>query len=173
MNGSRDSVICRFAALAVLAGVLAFSPAFAQQPAPEQPPREQGFLASIGHWFDRQAEGISSYFRATRDRVENLGREAGVVARRTVDTAKDAADVIARVPNTRVVAGHEKCAVAPNGAPDCVSAASKICRSSGFSGGTSVDMTTAEVCPAHVYLAGRNSGPGCRTETFVSRALCQ
>ena len=26
---------------------------------------------------------------------------------------------------------------------------------------------------SQVYLTGRNSGPGCKTETFVSRALCQ
>jgi hypothetical protein len=34
-------------------------------------------------------------------------------------------------------------------------------------------MTTAEECPAKVYIAGRNSGPECTSYTFVSRALCQ
>ena len=48
-----------------------------------------------------------------------------------------------------------------------------MCKTKGFEGGKSVDMTTAEVCPPQVYLSGRNSGPGCHTETFVSRALCQ
>ena len=72
-----------------------------------------------------------------------------------------------------MVTGHEKCAIAPNGAPDCVVAANTMCKAKGFASGKSVDMTTAEVCPAKVYLAGRNSGPDCRTETFVSRALCQ
>ncbi len=76
-------------------------------------------------------------------------------------------------PSTRVVTGHEKCTIAPNGAPDCVVAANAICKTKGFESGKSVDMTTAEVCPAQVYMAGRSTGPDCHTETFVSRALCQ
>jgi hypothetical protein len=48
-----------------------------------------------------------------------------------------------------------------------------MCKAKGFASGKSADMTTAEVCPPQVYLSGRNSGPGCHTETFVSRALCQ
>ncbi len=77
------------------------------------------------------------------------------------------------MPATRVVEGHEKCKDAPNGAPDCVSAALAMCKAKGFGDGKSADMTTAEVCAPQVYLAGRSSGPGCKTETFVSRALCQ
>ena len=34
-------------------------------------------------------------------------------------------------------------------------------------------MTTAETCPAKVYMAGRSTGPECKTETFVSSAICQ
>ena len=37
----------------------------------------------------------------------------------------------------------------------------------------SLDMTTADVCPAKVYMSGRSTGPECTTETFVSRAFCQ
>jgi hypothetical protein len=54
-----------------------------------------------------------------------------------------------------------------------VVAANAICKTKGFESGKSVDMTTAEVCPAQVYMAGRSTGPDCHTETFVSRALCQ
>jgi hypothetical protein len=63
--------------------------------------------------------------------------------------------------------------VAPNGAPDCIAAAITLCKGKGFAGGTSADMTTADVCPAQVYLSGRSGGEGCHTETFVSRAVCQ
>jgi len=147
--------------------------AFAQEPARAGATQEPGFFASVGKWFDRQVHGINSYFQNTRQRVESFGHEAGVAARRTVDTAKHAADAIARVPNTRVVLGHEKCVTAPNGAPDCLAAANNICKGKGFESGKSVDMTTAEVCPPKVWMAGRTSGDGCHTETFVSRALCQ
>lgn len=132
-----------------------------------------GFLGAIGRWVDQTANSFNDGARYMRDRIQNLGRDASVAAKSTVDTAKDAADAVGRIPNSRMVVGHEKCETAPNGAPDCIAAAYNICRAKGFNIGKSVDMTTAEVCPPQVYLAGRNSGPECTTETFVSRALCQ
>ena len=78
-----------------------------------------------------------------------------------------------RIPKARVISGHAKCRIAANGAPDCVSAAEQVCRTKGFESGASLDMTTAEICPPKAWVAGRNTGDGCRTETFVSRALCQ
>jgi hypothetical protein len=140
---------------------------------PRPAPEGRGLFGNITHWFDEQASWVGSGFKGARSGVENIGHEAGVAAKSTVDTAKDAAGAVGRLPGTRVVTGHEKCAIAPNGAPDCVVAANTMCKGKGFASGSSVDMTTAEVCPANVYLAGRNSGPECRSETFVSRALCQ
>ena len=138
-----------------------------------QPPEEPGVLESVGRWFDEQGKKITSTFKSAGKQVENLGREAGVAAKTTVDGARDAASAVARIPAARMVDGHEKCRNAPNGAPDCVAAATAMCKAKGFESGKSADMTTADVCPAQVYLQGRNSGPGCKTETFVSRALCQ
>ncbi len=132
-----------------------------------------GFFESVGRWFDRQADNIKSTFGGARSQVEEFGREAGTAATKTVNNAKDAADAVATLPSTRFVSGHEKCRVAPNGAPDCGPAADAVCRTKGFKSGSSIDMTTAEVCPPKVWMAGRMSGPGCHTETFVSRALCQ
>ena len=134
---------------------------------------EPGFFGGIVRWFDRQASKIGSGFKDAGSQVENFGHEAGIAAKTTVEGAKDAAGAVARIPSARVVTGHQKCNVAPNGAPDCVAAAHTICKAKGFDSGKSVDMTTAEVCPAQVYLSGRSSGADCRTETFVSRALCQ
>jgi hypothetical protein len=148
--------------------------AVAQDAAPSpKPPENPGVFSSIVHWFDEQATNLKSKFNDAGKNVENFGHEAGIVAKTTVDTAKDAADAVARIPGARVMAGHEKCTVAPNGAPDCVAAAMSICKTKGFDSGKSMDMTTAEVCPPKVMLSGRNTGPECRDETFVSRALCQ
>jgi len=158
-----------FACAVVLTSALAVAQNASKAPAPEQP----GFFAAIGHWFDQTAINFNAGVRSMRERFQNLGQQAGVAARTTVDTAKDAAEAVGRLPNTRVVIGHEKCEIAPNGAPDCIAAAYAICQAKGFKSGKSVDMTTAEICPAQVYLSGRRSGPGCHTETFVSRALCQ
>ena len=132
-----------------------------------------GFFGAIGRWFDDQTSKFGPHLKGARSGVENFGHEAGVAAKTTVETAKDAAGAVTRIPTARVVTGHEKCTIAPNGAPDCVVAANAICKTKGFASGKSVDMTTAEICPAQVYISGRSSGPDCHTETFVSRALCQ
>lgn len=148
--------------------------ALAQDARDSVPPAEQpGFFGGIIQWFDRQASGLGSNLKGAGSQVENFSNEASAAAKTTVDGAKDAAGAVVKIPAARVVAGHERCALAPNGAPDCVAAANAICKTKGFDAGKSVDMTTAEICSAQVYLSGRNSGPGCHTETFVSRALCQ
>jgi hypothetical protein len=89
------------------------------------------------------------------------------------DNAKQAAEAVGKIRNTTIVAGNTKCTIAPNGAPDCIAAANTMCKAKGFASGQSLDMTTAEDCPAKVYIAGRNTGPECTSYTFVSRALCQ
>jgi|SRR6185437_4007492 hypothetical protein len=136
-------------------------------------PEEPGLLGGIARWFDEQASKFGSHFKSAGSQVENFGREAGIAAKSTVDSAKDAAGAVARIPGARIVTGHEKCNIAPNGAPDCLAAAKTMCKTKGFESGKSADMTTAEICPAQVYLSGRTGGAGCHTETFVSRAFCQ
>jgi hypothetical protein len=160
------------------AGALFFAAAVAvaqdtASPNPPAPVQDQGFFGNIGRWFDQQADNFKSGLKNAGSGFKNLGHEAGVAAKTTVDTAKDAAGAVAKIPGARMVTGHEKCVLAPNGAPDCLAAANTLCKAKGFASGKSADMTTAEVCPAQVYLSGRNSGEGCHTETFISRALCQ
>jgi hypothetical protein len=140
--------------------------------AQEAKPREEpGFFEDIAAWFDRN---VGSAFQGAGKQVETFGHEAGVAAKTTVNGAKDAAGAVARIPAARVMAGHEKCQNAPNGAPDCLAAAERLCKGKGFENGKSLDMTTAEVCPPKVMLSGRTGAAGeCRDETFVSRALCQ
>ena len=176
MNIRGISIGCKLArgglAAALAGGLMLLSAAaLAQQPQPT--PEDTGFLASVSRWFSRQANNISSTFHGASKEVENFGDNAGDTARTTVNGARGAADVVVRIPATRIVSGHEKCGLAPNGAPDCNAAAAALCKANGLASGKSLDMTTAELCPPEVYLAGRRSGPGCTTDTFVSRALCQ
>jgi len=145
----------------------------AAKPAPETATAEPDMLTSIGRWFEQQADALNTTFKDAGKRFDSFGHEAGAAARATVDSAKDAAHAVARLPKARVVSGHAKCRVASNGAPDCVTAADAVCKANGFNAGTSVDMTTAEVCPPKVWMSGRNEGAGCHSETFVSRALCR
>ena len=169
-TAAQSVVTCLFAGTMMLMAGLAV----AQEGASAAKPNEiTGFFGAIGRWFDQQADKMNSTFSDTRKNIENFGHEAGVAAKSTAAGAKDAADAVARIPTARVVTGHEKCVNAPNGAPDCVAAAVTMCKAKGFELGKSMDMTTAQVCPPKVLLSGRNSGPECRNETFVSRALCQ
>jgi hypothetical protein len=134
--------------------------------AQERPREEPGLFEGIARWFDETFSGAGK-------QVENFGNEAGIAAKTTVNTAKDAAGAVARIPAARVMSGHAKCNNAPNGAPDCVAAAIALCKDKGFESGKSLDMTTAEVCPAKALLSGRSAPGECKDETFVSRALCQ
>ena len=81
--------------------------------------------------------------------------------------------MVAKLPLSRVITGRERCAVAPNGAPDCLAAAETLCRKQGYSSGKSMDFTSAEQCPPRVYLSGRQSESDCTTVTFISLAMCQ
>jgi hypothetical protein len=163
---------CLFVAGLVMISAPAVTPTLAQERSSAKA-EDPGPLDRIGKWFADQFDNIGSSFKDAGKKVENFGHEAGVAAKTTVEGAKEAADAMVRIPSARVVSGHAKCRIAPNGAPDCVAAATTLCKAKGFESGKSADMTTAEVCPPQVYLSGRNSGPGCHTETFVSRALCQ
>ena len=166
-----STLACAFAAAMVL--MSAFAAAQDAAPPNQDTRKNDGFLAAASRWFEEQGANVGSYFKDARSKREGIGRGAGDAAKTTVEGAKAAAGAVARLSTARAVSGHEKCQVAPNGAPDCVAAASTMCKAKGFESGKSLDMTTAEVCPPKVYMSGRSTGPECSTETFVSRAFCQ
>lgn len=169
----RSRILALAAALAVVplaAAAQPSSPPVAAAPAPEP---DAGLFANIGRWFDRQSAGLQARWQSMTAQMRNFGHEAGVAARTGAEGAKQAAGTVASLSNARMVTGYERCGNAPNGAPDCLQAVAKLCRTQGFSTGTSLEMTSAEDCPTKVYLAGRNSGPECTSFTFVSRALCR
>ncbi|WGS00307.1 hypothetical protein MTX26_05495 [Bradyrhizobium sp. ISRA443] len=87
------------------------------------------------------------------------------------ETMNDLSD-IAR-PSS-MVTGRAACVVASNGAPDCKIGADRLCQSKGFKEGKSLDTDASEKCSPLVYLPGHKRGPNdCKTENFVTRALCQ
>ncbi|MES5483824.1 hypothetical protein QMZ05_13805 [Bradyrhizobium sp. INPA03-11B] len=73
-----------------------------------------------------------------------------------------------------MVTGRAACVVAANGAPDCKIGADRLCQSKGFKEGKGIDIDTSEKCSPLVYLPGHKRGPNdCKTENFVTRAVCQ
>jgi len=173
MTDSHLTVRLRALALALAFGVIIVSGSAVAQTA-EQPASNSSVLGKIGRWFDRSITSIGDQFRNAGKNVDNFNREAGVAARATADVATGAADVVAKIPKTRIVSGHQTCAIADNGAPDCRSAAEHLCKAQGMASGKSLDITAAEECPVRVMAGARQAQPGeCKNVTFVTRAVCQ
>ena len=73
-----------------------------------------------------------------------------------------------------MVSGRAACPVSSNGAPDCKQAADQLCQSKGYKEGKSLNADSSEKCSAKVLIPGRQRKPDdCRTDTFVTSALCQ
>lgn len=76
-------------------------------------------------------------------------------------------------PST-MVSGRVVCPASPNGGPDCKPAADQLCQSKGYREGKSLNADAVERCSAKVLIPGRQRKPDdCRTDTFVTSALCQ
>jgi hypothetical protein len=89
--------------------------------------------------------------------------------------AREAGDSLTHLARpSSMVTGRSGCPVAANGAPDCKAGADRLCQTKGFREGKSLNTDAAEKCAAKVYLPGYRREPGdCRTENYVTRALCQ
>ena len=133
-------------------------------------PTPQETFGAIGKFIDQSISSVGAG-------VKGAGETIGATTNAAGDLAKgvtDAAETVARLPATNVVTGHELCAVAPNGAPDCATASLALCKAKGFARGQSVDITSSFKCPPQMYREGRAPNPQeCRDESFVSRAICQ
>jgi hypothetical protein len=184
------AVVCLVAGWILLLASLAFAQDAAPQaqPAPVEKP---GVFESIGRWFNQGATNFRDHLRGAKQRMDSLGDEAAAnskdfnskaaevgktaaeAGKTAAEVTKGAVDAVVKLPTARMMSGHERCIVAPNGAPDCLAAAETLCRKQGFSSGKSMDFTSAEECPARVLLSGRQAGAECTTVTFISRAMCQ
>ena len=161
---------------------------------PDQPPPAErpGFIYEFGRWWD-----------TTRGKFEEIGKQSDAAAKdaaaatqgaaqgaadatkgvatatenavkSAAEATKNAATTIFRLPGMRVVEVHQLCSVAPNGAPDCRSAAATACRTKGFTSGNPVDVRSSQNCPPAVWLSGRSpSAAECPEETVVLMAACQ
>jgi len=135
-------------------------------PAPDAKSKP-GFIDAFGRWLD---EGATKFKSGMQDAQEGFDK----LRNRAHEAARDATGTVTSLPNTRAVSGHERCATAPNGAPDCQAAALAVCRGKGFQSGKSLDTQSEQKCPARVLLEGRSPNSSeCPTEIFVTRAMCQ
>ncbi|MBN8980080.1 MAG: hypothetical protein J0I29_02220 [Rhizobiales bacterium] len=141
------------------------SPPPAPQPAERSNP---GLVEEIGKLLKDSATGIKDSATGLTSKLPS--------ARDTLDginnTAKGASDSLPRLPSLsgQTVTGRSICPPAGNGAPDCKIASDLLCKEKGYKEGRSVDIETSQKCSAKDYLAGRGA---CRTENFVTGAVCQ
>ncbi len=136
------------------------------------PPRE--VFGAIGRFIDQSISnvgaGVGAGVRGAGDTLGATTDAAGEIAR----GVGSAAGTVARLPTTNIVSGHQLCASAPNGAPDCSGASVALCKTKGFERGQSLDITSSFKCPAQMWREGRApNSTECTDESFVSRAICQ
>ena len=131
-----------------------------QPPAPEENP---GLISEIGKLFEKSRSMLPS-IKSPGETIDDLNTRA-----------RDAGESLTNMAKPSVmVKGRAACLVAANGAPDCKAGADKLCQSHGHKEGKSVDTDAAEKCSPKAYIPGRPREPGdCKTENYVTRALCQ
>lgn len=162
---------------------------FPTQPPPAEKP---GFIYAFGRWWDSTRGKFEDLAQPPNDATKGVattGQDAmrgAVQATQGAATAtqdafknaaqatKDAATALFRLPATRVFEVHQRCDVAPNGAPDCRMAATSACRAKGFGEGHPIDVQSSQNCPPAVWMSGRQPAAGeCPEETVVLMAACQ
>ena len=140
------------------------------QPAPQQiepppSPREEnpGLINEIGKLFEK-SKSLLPPLKGPGETMDDLNARA-----------KSAGESLSNIAKPSImVSGRAACLVAANGAPDCKAGADRLCQSKGYKEGKSLDTDAAEKCLPKVYLPGRKREPGdCKTENYVTRALCQ
>jgi hypothetical protein len=145
----------------------------AQQSVPPQPepqqiapsPREEnpGLINEIEKLFEKSKSLLPS-LKSPSEAIDDFNARA-----------KGAGESLSTMTKPSiVVSGRAACTVAANGAPDCKAGADRLCQSKGHKEGKSLDTDAAEKCSPKVYLPGRKREPGdCKTENYVTRAVCQ
>lgn len=140
----------------------------AAAPVPAEPPHKEnpGLINELGKLF-KHPSSVLPEMKSTGQAIEDFNSRAG-------DVTKSAADALSRLAKSPGVSGRVACPVSANGAPDCKAAADKLCQSKGFKEGKSVDTDSAETCSAKALIPGRQRKPDdCRTDNYVTRAICQ
>ncbi len=137
---------------------------FPTQPPPADRP---GFVYEFGRWIE-----------GARDKIDELRKQSNDAAQQAANATQDAVKNAARTTQNalripRVIEVNERCRLAPNGAPDCRTAATAVCRAKGFSSGHPIDVRSSANCPPAVWISGREPAPGeCPEETVVLLAAC-
>jgi hypothetical protein len=188
------AALCLFGLGAGFAAAQGATPQPAQQApesAPAAPAENPGLVNTFGQWMQRGVSSMGAGFgsvvgklggqantaaKGAADAATTFSKGAADAAKGAADAARDTATTVTKLPASGVIAGRERCMLAPNGAPDCRVAAEAMCRAKGYNSGTSVDFETSEKCPPSYRVTSRVNAEDasvCTMEHFVTKALCQ
>jgi hypothetical protein len=136
-------------------------------PAPPAQEDNPGLINEIGKLFEK-SKSILPTLKSPGEAIDDWNARAK-------DATRDATESLSRLAKpSSMVTGRTACPVSANGAPDCKAGADKLCQTKGFTEGKSLTTDSAETCSAKVLIPGRQRKPDdCRTDNFVTRALCQ
>jgi len=145
------------------------APAQPAEPPPAASPRQEnpGLVQEIGKLFDK-LPSVLPPLKSPSETVDDLNARAK-------SAAKDAGEAMSRMTKpSSMVSGRIMCPVAANGTSDCNSGADRLCQSKGFKQGRSLNTDSVQSCSPKVFIPGRQRKPDdCRTDNFVTAALCQ
>ena len=135
--------------------------------APPAAPENPGLIDEMGKVLEKSLSVLPT-LKSTGETLDDLNTRAK-------DAAKSAGEGLSRFTTPSSVAeGRIKCPASANGAPDCKVAADKLCQAKGSKEGKSLSTDSVEACSPKVLIPGRARKPDdCRTDNFVTRALCQ
>lgn len=133
-----------------------------------------GLIGAIKQWIDNASvRPQGDPLEKAKQAIDDLSEKAKRASDKAIRATQESAEKLSTLPNAGTVSGRELCVAAPNGAPDCDAAASRLCQAKGFKSGKSADFVSSEKCPAQVWLSGGKDKTSCTTETHVTRAVCQ
>jgi hypothetical protein len=137
------------------------------EPAPSSPPPVRqdnpGLIDEIGKLFEKSLSTLPP-MKSPKETLDDLNART-----------RDAGEALSRMARPgSMVTGRALCPVSANGAPDCKVASDTLCKAKGFKEGKSLNSDSAKTCSAKILIPGRTRKPDdCRTDHYVTRALCQ
>ncbi len=140
------------------------------------PPTEQrGFLNGFSKWWDQSVADWKAKMKEQQTKIDDFNKQSADAAKNaaaaTQQAMKSAADALRP---SHVIEIQQTCPVAGNGAADCATAATNVCKAKGFSAGQPLDVRTAEKCADSLWVSGQTpTAADCPVETVLLRAACQ
>ncbi|MGB6465056.1 MAG: hypothetical protein WBF27_02580, partial [Xanthobacteraceae bacterium] len=139
------------------------------------PAEQRGLLNGFSKWWDQSIADWKTKMKEQQTKLDAMNKQSADAAKdaatATQQAMKSAADALRP---SHVIEIQQTCPVAGNGAADCATAATNVCKAKGFSAGQPLDVRTAEKCADSLWVSGQPpTAADCPVETVLLRAACQ